>query len=68
MRWLLLALLLAGCDQRYRYPCQNPDNWETKRCQKPMCEVNQECPEHVFNGQKAMEPEIKKEPKNDCPK
>lgn len=66
MRALLIVLLLAGCEQYYRYPCQDPANWETARCQKPLCEVNQECPEHVFNGQKAMEPEVKKEGKNEC--
>lgn len=66
MRALLIVLLLAGCEQYYRYPCQDPANWETARCQKPLCEVNQECPEHVFNGQKNMEPEVKKEGKNEC--
>jgi hypothetical protein len=66
MRALLIVLLLAGCEQYYRYPCQDPANWETARCQKPVCEVNQECPEHVFNGQKNMEPEVKKEGKNEC--
>lgn len=64
-----LGVGLASCEQRYRYACQDPGNWESAQCQKPLCEVNQECPEHVFNGQKAMEPEIKKEPaKNDCAK
>ena len=70
MRALLIALvlLLTACEQRYRYACQNPDNWESKQCQKPLCEVNQDCPEHVFNGQKSMELQMNKEQKIDCAK
>ena len=42
MRALLILplLLLAGCEQRYRYACQDPGNWESAQCQKPLCEVN----------------------------
>lgn len=44
-------LLLAGCfEQQYRYPCQNPENWESPDCKKPICEVNRDCPEYVFKG------------------
>lgn len=43
------GLLMAGCDTRYRYACQDPANWEKPACQKPLCEVNRECPEHIFN-------------------
>lgn len=40
--------VIAGCDSRYRYPCQNPENWDEAACQKPLCEVNRDCPEHIF--------------------
>jgi len=43
-----LILLLVGCDQYYRYPCQNPDNWNEPRCKKPLCEVNRDCPELIL--------------------
>ena len=49
----LVSFLLAGCgdSQRYRYPCQNPQNWDTPECQKPLCEIHRDCPEHIFyNG------------------
>ena len=46
---------LAGCGDSYRYPCQNPDNWDKYICQKPMCEVTRSCPEHILK-----EPECKK--------
>lgn len=42
------ATVLTGCDQHYRYPCQNPANWSTEECQKPLCEVNRSCTEHIF--------------------
>ena len=47
MRILLLILLLAGCSDVYRYPCQNPDNWEHKVCKKPYCNANGTCPEDL---------------------
>lgn len=39
------ALLLAGCgyDGGYRYPCQDPDNWESKECNPPICKVDGAC-------------------------
>jgi hypothetical protein len=46
---ILFSLFLAGCDARYRYPCQDPANWGTERCTKPVCEVNHDCPEQIFN-------------------
>lgn len=53
---LTLGLLtLAGCSDRYRYPCQNPANWDTDRCKKPICEVNQDCPEYIFDSSGAPE-------------
>ncbi len=47
MRILLLTLLLAGCSDMYRYPCQNPDNWDHKVCKKPYCSANGTCPEDL---------------------
>ena len=45
---LLVPLLLLGCEERYRYPCQDPDNWEQKQCKKPYCQANGTCPEDLF--------------------
>jgi hypothetical protein len=45
---LVLSLLaLVGCDDRYRYPCQNPDNFHKPDCQKPKCLFTQQCPEYL---------------------
>ena len=45
---LLLSVLLFGaCEDRYRYPCQNPDNFYKPECQKPKCQFTQQCPEYL---------------------
>jgi len=48
---LPLALAIFGGDQ-FRYPCQNPANWDKDFCQKPLCDVTRTCPEHIFKGQR----------------
>jgi hypothetical protein len=48
---VLPVLIAAGCQDRYRYECQNPNNWNTERCQKPKCEVHRDCPELIFKEQ-----------------
>lgn len=56
-KWLLLlltlplALAIFGGD-RYRYPCQDPNNWDKDICKMPICDVNRTCPEHIFKGQR----------------
>jgi len=52
---IVSVVLLSACgkgagDPRFRYPCQDPANWDEPVCQKPRCEVLRECPEHVLNG------------------
>lgn len=48
---LPIGLAAFGGD-RFRYPCQNPENWNKSFCQKPLCDVTRTCPEHVFKGQR----------------
>jgi hypothetical protein len=43
----LSIVLLAGCKDVYRYPCQNPDNFYKEECQKPKCLFTQQCPEYL---------------------
>ena len=48
MKYLLvLVVFLAGCQEHYRYPCQNPDNFYKPECQKPKCLFTQMCPEYL---------------------
>ena len=44
---LLLLPLLFACEERYRYPCKDPHNWEDIQCQKPYCTANGTCPEDL---------------------
>jgi len=44
---LLLLPLLFACSENYRYPCQDPDNWDKKECKKPYCSANGTCPEDL---------------------
>lgn len=44
---LLSLLLLTGCEDRYRYFCQDPANWNEKRCQRPACQFTQDCPDYL---------------------
>jgi hypothetical protein len=45
---ILFGLMaLSGCEDRYRYFCQDPQNFSAKRCQKPDCQFTQDCPEYL---------------------
>lgn len=55
--WLLLLLLLPAAiavfsGDRFRYPCQDPANWDKDFCKLPLCDVTRTCPEHIFKGQR----------------
>lgn len=59
IKWLLLILALpiamATCSSdgdHFRYPCQNPANWDKEMCKLPLCDVTRTCPEHIFKGQR----------------
>jgi predicted small lipoprotein YifL len=43
---LLLASSLTGCGYSgfFRYPCQDPKNWELEDCKPPICTATQTCP------------------------
>ena len=57
IKWLAFLLVLPvglavfGGD-RFRYPCQNPENWDSPQCKRPICDVTRTCPDHVFKGQR----------------
>ena len=41
-----------ACNERYRYPCQDPNNWDSQECKKPFCSANGTCPEDLQHYQK----------------
>ena len=42
----LLVFSLTGCgyDGHFRYPCQDPTNWENAECKPPICTSTGTCP------------------------
>ena len=50
---LILPLTLAFCGHdQFRYPCQDPKNWDSDDCKPPICDVTRTCPEQIFKGQR----------------
>lgn len=52
MRWLILFVLLTvvGCEDRFRYPCQDPANAGNPECQLEACKASRTCAEMMTNG------------------
>ena len=44
---ILAVLILNGCEDRYRYYCQDPQHFSAKRCQRPDCLFTQDCPDYL---------------------
>ena len=52
---VLLALSLTSCTNpeglnRYRYPCQDPVNWEKAECKPPVCEASGLCTKDLLGN------------------
>jgi hypothetical protein len=45
MKYIVIAMLifLVGCEDRYRYPCQDPKNWDSAECNPPICTASGTC-------------------------
>ena len=58
LKWIFIILLTPlalsyfSDGERFRYPCQNPENWDKPMCKMPVCDVTRTCPEHIFKGQR----------------
>ena len=53
--WLCLISAVIGIayvsgDGRYRYPCQDPDNWQNAECQPPICTATKQCPQDLLGA------------------
>jgi hypothetical protein len=48
-RLLLLFMLFAlvACEDRFRYKCQDPKNWNNDECKPPICTATGTCPEQL---------------------
>ena len=45
---LMLSLTSCGYEGSYRYPCQDPANWEKAECNPPICEATGTCTKDVI--------------------
>jgi hypothetical protein len=45
---LVVALCLTGCEDRFRYTCQDPTNWNNAECKPPICTATGTCPEMLI--------------------
>lgn len=43
----LLCSLLVGCEDRFRYKCQDPQNWNNAECKPPICTATGTCPDQL---------------------
>lgn len=43
LAFIAVALLLVGCEDTYRYPCQDPANKDNPECNRPICEADGMC-------------------------
>jgi hypothetical protein len=52
MKYIITMALvaLAGCEDRYRYSCQDPANYHQSQCQPPACEANGTCTKYLLKG------------------
>lgn len=44
----LLSISLTGCANKYRYECQDPENWELEACNPPKCLGYGECVNDIY--------------------
>lgn len=47
---ILTLLFLYGCDNHYRYPCQDPKNWKKIECNNEVCKAESTCTDIVLGS------------------
>jgi hypothetical protein len=45
---LFVFLALVACEDRFRYKCQDPQNWELAECKPPICTATATCPDQLI--------------------
>jgi len=45
---VLILLSVASCEDRFRYPCQDPTNWDKAECKPPICTATATCPNDLI--------------------
>ena len=45
---VIAAVALIGCGDSFRYPCQDPDNFDKPSCNPPVCEASGTCTKYLI--------------------
>ena len=45
----ILLFLMVACEDRYRYPCQDPSNFNTTACKPPVCKADGTCTKYLIS-------------------
>lgn len=55
---LFLLSVLSGCgyDGDFRYPCQDPANWELEECKPPICNASDTCTTDLLPEEMTVDP------------
>ena len=48
----MVCIMLTACEDRFRYPCQDPANWELTECKPPVCTATGTCPDQLTKPEK----------------
>jgi hypothetical protein len=61
---ILLISVLSGCGYQgnYRYPCQDPANWEQEDCKPPVCNASDTCTTDLLPEEMTDAPIVPTEP------
>lgn len=51
----IIVFAMAG-DGHYRYPCQDPANWNKQDCKPPVCDANGSCTKHLIGAGQPLAP------------
>ena len=57
---ILPLILLAGCEFRYRYECQDPQNWGKEMCNNDTCKAEGDCATDLLGFTPAVAEQFKK--------
>jgi hypothetical protein len=49
---IFFLLLVTGCDDQFRYPCQDPKNFGQPKCEPPACEADGTCTKDLLGQPK----------------
>ena len=48
--YVAVVSVLHGCQDSYRYACQDPANHSSPSCNPPVCEANGTCTKYLIKG------------------